>query len=136
MQTKTIIFGVITVVLFIGIFFLLKPKTPIQDVPVNQEQKTITVTESTSKVFELVVKGRKLVSGDAVMKVNEGDLVVIKITIDEAEETNLHAYDNSIELEKDEQGQISFVAKLTGRFPLELEKSKTDIAVLEVMPKQ
>ncbi len=136
MQSKTIIFIVIGVILAITAFVLLKPNNIVTKIPQDLTQKVDAIPESNNKVFELVVKDRKLVSGDATMKVNEGDNVVIKITVDEAEEPHLHAYDNSIELEKDEQGQISFVAKLTGRFPLELENSKVDIAVLEVMPKQ
>lgn len=118
---------VIVVILFAGLFILIKPKNSSQTMPVSRELQ--------EKVFEIVVKDKKVVSGPATLQVTEGDRVVIKITADEPEEFHLHAYDNSVDLEANIEAQISFTATLTGRFPFELEESKTDIGVLEVSPK-
>lgn len=85
--------------------------------------------------FELGIQGKKLVSGPATIKVNQGDEVTLKITSDEAEEFHVHAYDNSVELEPGKQATLTFNAKLSGRFPFELENSKTEVGVLEVQPK-
>lgn len=85
--------------------------------------------------FNLVIKEKKVVSGPATIKVNQGDEVTINITSDEAEEFHVHAYDNSIELESNVKATLTFTANLSGRFPFELEKSKTEIGALEVQPK-
>ena len=128
------------VVLLVGLFFLIKPKKSAQDLPNNSNQNTTTnsntISASKNKTFELVVKNRKVVSGADLLKADEGDTVIIKVTVDEPEEFHLHGYDKSLVLEKDKQGELSFVANFTGRFPFELEKSKTELGVLEVSPKQ
>lgn len=85
--------------------------------------------------FELGIQGKKLVSGPATIKVNQDDEVTIKITSDESEEFHIHAYDNSVELEPGKQATLTFKANLSGRFPFELENSKTEIGALEVQPK-
>lgn len=85
--------------------------------------------------FDLVIESKKVVSGPATIKVNQGDEVTIKITSDEAEEFHVHAYDNSVELEPNKEATLTFTADMSGRFPFELENSKTEIGVLEVQPK-
>lgn len=85
--------------------------------------------------FDLVIQNKKVVSGPTTIKVNQGDEVTIKITSDEAEEFHVHAYDNSVELEPGKQATLTFNAKLSGRFPFELENSKTEVGVLEVQPR-
>lgn len=88
-----------------------------------------------TKEFTWDVKAKKLVAGDETMKVNKDDTVVIKITSDEAEELHVHGYDRSVELEPNKQATLTFVANASGRFPIELEESKTDLGALEVQPK-
>src|SRR6185369_15317419 len=121
MNWKSIIFVVIAVVILGGLFFVLKPGKQ--------------ATDNGPKVFEIVVQDKKVVSGPDSLKVNEGDQVVIKITVNEAEELHLHGYDRSIDLEPNVQGELSFTANLSGRFVYELENSKTELGALEVQPK-
>lgn len=85
--------------------------------------------------FEIVIQNKKIVSGQTTIKVNQGDDITIKISADEAEEFHVHAYDESVELEGGKLATLTFNAKLSGRFPFELEKSKTELGVLEVQPK-
>src|SRR3989338_221346 len=93
-----------------------------------------SITES-KNTFNLVIKEKKVISGQTTIKINQGDEVTIKITSDEAEEFHVHAYDNSVELEPNKQATLTFTANLSGRFPFELENSKTEIGALEVQPK-
>lgn len=120
-----------------GLFFVFKPKTTtIEDNPTaNTATVTPTISPSTTKTFDLVIAGRKIVSGPQSLTANQGDEITIKITADENEEFHLHAYDNSVELEPGKTAEIKLTATLTGRFPFELEKSKAEIGVLEVLPK-
>jgi preprotein translocase subunit YajC len=135
MKMKPIIFLILAVVLLGGLFLLIKPQKQEQNLTKTQTTTPSVAPESKVKTFDIVVKARKVVSGPETIKVTEGDEVVIKITADEDEELHLHGYDKSIDLEKDKPAELSFTANLTGRFPYELEKSKTDIGALEVSPK-
>lgn len=132
MKPSPLIFVVLGLFLLGGLFLLFKPQNKPQT---TQTTNVSSTPEKKIKTFQLVVKNRKLVSGDSVLKVTQDDDVVIKITVDEDEELHLHGYDKSMDLEKGKQGTLSFVAKVTGRFPFELEKSKTELGALEVQPK-
>ncbi len=138
MSNKTWILIVVGVIAVLGLLILLKPKSQTQNqTHVNQNTQSASPSASaqTTKTFELVIRGKKLVSGPETLSVKEGETVTIKITSDEPEEFHLHGYDRSVDLEKNQQIEMSFVANLTGRFEYELEKSKIAIGALEVLPK-
>ncbi|MDO8594442.1 MAG: hypothetical protein Q7R93_02925 [bacterium] len=120
---KKIIIGIVVIAAVIGGFvFLLAPKEII--VMDNFQVQTVTLR---------VAQG-KLVAGPTVFPVAKGETVMIKITSDEAEEFHLHGYDKSIDLEPNTEAMLTFVADTVGRFPAELEGSKTEIFTLEVTP--
>ncbi len=141
MKFSNAVFLIIAVVLLGGLFYFFKSQnqTPnysgLASSPSSAETSSSSAQLSSSKNFELVVKSRKLVSGSETISVTQGDDVVIKITSDEDEELHLHGYDKSVDLQKDTPTELKFNANLTGRFPYELEKSKTEIGALEVLPK-
>ena len=124
MGRNHLLYLIIAVVTVVGLFYLTKPKSNYNPQP-NSQVKT----------FDLVVKNKKLVSGQETLKVTEGDQVTINITNDEPEELHLHGYDKSVDLEASKAAQLKFSANLTGRFSYELEHSKIEIGVLEVQPK-
>lgn len=131
MKMKPIIFLTLAVVLLGGLFLLIQPQNQVT----TQTTFPSVAPESKVKTFDIVVKGKKIVFGSETIKVTEGDEITIKITSDEAEEFHVHAYDKSVELEPNKQVTLTFTANLTGRFPFELEESKTDLGALEVQPK-
>ena len=137
MKLNSAVFFLLIIALLGGLFLLFKPHGKTQ--MIQHETKTTTQTTTPmmkkEKVFELVVKNKKLVSGKSVLQAEQDEDVVIKITVDEDEELHLHGYDKSVDLEKNKEGTLSFKANLTGRFPFELEHSKTDLGALEVQPK-
>lgn len=89
--------------------------------------------QSVKEFFFKVVEG-KLILGPELMTVNKGSIVSIKILSDEAEELHVHGYDKSLEFEPNAEAELRFTADVAGRFPVELENSKTDITTLEVLP--
>lgn len=99
---------------------------------VENAQQTQDITK---KTFDLVIKNKKIISGGETLQATQGDEVTINITSDEPEEFHVHAYDKSVELEADKQATLTFTANISGRFPFELEKSKTEVGALEVQPK-
>lgn len=131
MNTKSITFLVVALVLFAGLFVLMKPK----EKSLENLGQVNTPLQPAEKTFEFIVKEGKVVSGPDVMKVTEGDMVKIKVTVDEDEELHLHGYDLETELKKDIPSELNFVANLTGRFNLELHESDLGLSVMEVLPK-
>ena len=129
MNHNTVIYLLLVVVVLGGVFFVTRPQST------SPKSSSHQVVKTAPKTFTLVVKNRNLVSGPDTLKVTQGDSVVIKITVDEDEELHFHGYDKNIDLEKDKQGELSFTADAAGRFPYELEHSKTEIGALEVQPK-
>jgi hypothetical protein len=87
------------------------------------------------KEFSLVFAHKKLVQGPETIQVTEGDDVKITVVSDEPEEWHLHGYDNSIVLKAGVPAVMEFKADVSGRFAAELEVSKLDVNVLEVLPK-
>lgn len=122
MKTK-ILMIFFAILLLLGFFFVSK-----------QIMKS-TLQTPVSHIFTLVVKNNKLVLGATTLTVNQNDRVVIKITADVDEELHLHGYNKHVDLKKNQQVQLAFIANISGRFPYELENTKTEIGVLEVAPK-
>ena len=87
------------------------------------------------KVFELIVQGGKLARGPAVIKVTEGDEIVVRITTDKADDLHLHGYDVHAHLKPGETTELRLAATRTGRFEYELHKAHVDLGVLEVHPR-
>ena len=115
-------------IILLGVLFAIfkyKGQTQTTSIPNSQlvESTNSSAPQSNVKTFEIVIKGKKLVSGPETIKVTENDNVVIKITSDENEELHLHGYDKSVDLQKDVAAELSFGANLAGRFVYELEKS-------------
>lgn len=143
MKSKPFIYIFVATFLLVALFFVFKPKTTTQTSLSNNQTNgkqptTIQTTAAVSpklKVFDLVIKERRIVSGQETVIINQGDEILLKITADENEELHVHAYDNSVELEKDKTAELKFSADKSGRFPFELEKSGTELGVIEVQPK-
>jgi hypothetical protein len=137
MKLKTPIFIISAIITLSALFFIFKPKTPPQPTPHQNlsDESTGSAQAIQTNTYELVVQNKKLTSGPALIKVYEGESVTIKITSDEQEEFHIHGYDNSVELEPDIQATLNFSANLSGRFPYELELSKTELGAIEVQPK-
>ncbi len=126
---------VVAILLLAGLFFFLKPKASSITTPSLKSTASSSAQPSNIKSFDLIVKNKKLVSGPETLTVTEGDTVTINITNDEPEELHLHGYDKSVDLEASKSASLTFTANLTGRFPYELEHSKTEIGAIEVQPK-
>lgn len=129
---------VLAILILVGLFYLLKPKTntPTPIPAASSIESTSSAQPSANaKTFDLVIKGKKLQSGPETIQVTEGNQVTINIISDEDEEFHIHGYDKSVDLQPNKPAQLNLTANLTGRFAYELEKSKTDLGALEVQPK-
>ncbi|MGZ8649894.1 MAG: hypothetical protein ACXW08_14895 [Solirubrobacteraceae bacterium] len=68
------------------------------------------------------------------LTVDQGDTVRFRVRHDTAEEVHIHGYDIAKDLEPNKTETVSFKAKITGIFEIELEGSGTQIAELKVEP--
>lgn len=120
MQAKTILFVVLVLLCGAAVYFVTQnsPGSP----------------SAGAKVFNIRIEDKRIVEGDALLRADEGDTVTINLTSDEAEEFHLHGYDRSVDLVPDTRESLVFVADASGRFPFELELSKTELGAIEVSP--
>jgi hypothetical protein len=117
-------FGFALLVL-VGLFFFFQPQTNIK----NQNK-----IQAPQKTFAIVIKGKKIITGQKKISVRQYDTVVIDILSDEPDEFHLHGYNKAVDLEANKKETLRFSATKTGRFPFELEKSQTELGVVEVEP--
>jgi FtsP/CotA-like multicopper oxidase with cupredoxin domain len=120
-------FAALLVILVAVAYVLFNAK---QSAPVS----TGDVTQSHAKEFSLTVKDRKVVSGATTLTVQQGDAVSITITANESDELHLHGYDQHIDFATDTPATLTFTADQSGRFPFEMEGSKTDLGEVDVLP--
>jgi FtsP/CotA-like multicopper oxidase with cupredoxin domain len=123
-----------------GLFLAFRPQTasppPAAAVPGPEATAPAAVpAPAQPQVFELTVKSGKLASGPAVIRVTQGDEIVIRVTSDKADELHLHGYDLHVRLSPGAPGELRFTASRSGRFDYELHKTDTGIGALEVQPK-
>jgi hypothetical protein len=84
--------------------------------------------------ISLRVAGGKLVEGPSVIRLKRNAAVVLTVVADAADELHIHGYNLQLKLSPDQPGTLSFVAKRTGRFMLELHRADTELGALEVYP--
>lgn len=82
----------------------------------------------------LRVAGGKLAEGPNVIRLKRNDSAVLTVLADAADELHVHGYNLQLKLLPNQPVTLSFVAKLTGRFKLELHKAGTELGVFEVYP--
>lgn len=133
-----------TILLVIGLLILISAYYYIDSIDVENKptevvkenaQVEVTVPADSNLVTETIVYKKDIKNEVKLIKVKEGQKVVIKITSDLADEAHLHGYNVSVPLEVGVEKTLEFEAKNTGRFPIELEKIALDIAIVEVYPK-
>jgi len=134
---KRILYLVMAVFLLAALFLFVKSKTSTPtptSVTTTQEASSSPQIATSENTFEIVIKGKKLVTGPETVQVKKGESVTIRVTNDEAEKFHIHGYDKSIDLTRNVPAELQFIADKTGRFEFELENSKTEIGALEVSP--
>lgn len=105
--------------------------------------------------FDLEIREGKLNMNPAVIKVNQGDTVTLRVKSDEHGDFHLHGYDIEIGVGPDEAAPMRFTASATGRFNItfhasdesgeggsheggshhEGEEAEVLLATLEVLPR-
>jgi hypothetical protein len=111
------------------------PNAPLaMSVPGGRPGQSAAEPSARSEVFDLAIKGGRLVSGPAVLQVHEGEQVTLRIRSDSSDELHLHGYDLHASIRPGETASLQFTADRTGRFGFELHKARTELGALEVYP--
>jgi hypothetical protein len=148
---KPIVFAVLALIVLAALWFFFKPPRPELQAPVSaagagaNAPLAMSVPGSTpgqqartaspkNDVFELVIRDGKPASGPVVLQVHEGEHVTLHIRSDQSDELHLHGYDLHARLGPDQPASLQFTADRTGRFGLELHKSRAELGALEVYP--
>ena len=97
-------------------------------------QTTTTVEAAEPVVVRVVVADGVPRGGIVRQKVSQGARVELVVRSNVADEVHVHGYDISREVAPGVPARVAFVAKLPGRFEVELEESGVQIADLTVEP--
>ena len=95
-----------------------------------------TASKPTPKATQIVVRVRGGRSVDGIVRetANQGDPVVVTVRSDDSDHVHVHGYDLMADVAPGRPARIRFIAKLTGRFEIELEDRREQIALLTVVP--
>jgi siroheme synthase len=90
-------------------------------------------------IIDLVIRGGSLPLEQRVIRVQQGDVVTLRWASDQALTLHLHGYDVEQHIVPGATATMSFTARATGRFPIELHGSEgrraTTLGYLEVHPR-
>jgi hypothetical protein len=92
----------------------------------------------TRKEFDLAFRGGALPAEQQLIRVRQGDDVILRWSTDEPLEIHLHGYDVHKELKPGSVTTMWFVATATGRFPITRHRhggEEATLAYLEVHPR-
>jgi hypothetical protein len=107
---------------------------PAGEMASTDRQQRASAAALRREVFEIDVRGGRVVSGFAPMQVHEGDEITLKIISDRSDEIHLHGYDLHARIVPGETAMLAFTATRTGRFGLEMHHSHVELGTLEVYP--
>jgi hypothetical protein len=88
------------------------------------------------RIFELTIEKGRLPEHQRLVRVQQGEEVILKWRADQAVVLHLHGYDIEAKVSPANWTEMRFTATATGRFPIELHtQAHATIAHLEVHPR-
>jgi hypothetical protein len=88
------------------------------------------------RIFELAIEKGRLPESQRLLRVRQGEEVILKWRADQAVILHLHGYDIEAKVSAATWTEMRFTAAATGRFPIELHaQTHATIAHLEVHPR-
>jgi len=76
-------------------------------------------------VFDLRIENGHLPQKMRVVRVKQGDAVMLRWTADQPITVHLHGYDIEKRIEPGQVGEMSFTARATGRYPVHAHDART-----------
>jgi len=140
---KPIAFAAVALGVVAALWFFFKPQDSEPQTPDSAKAAAVNAPATIGvaadapghRVFELVVRNGKPVSGPVILQVHEGEQVILNVRSDRSDELHLHGYDLHARIGPDQAASLQLTANRTGRFGLELHKAHTELGALEVYPR-
>jgi hypothetical protein len=100
-------------------------------------------TGQQERAFTVVVQNRQVAPDKRVVRVQQGDTVILRLISDETVTLHLHGYEREQVVTAGVPAELTFQATATGRFPITAhgfgaqtyERGETPLAYVEVLPR-
>jgi hypothetical protein len=108
--------------------------------PATTTTRTTTRTTTTTPkpagptTIRILVRGGRVVGGLRRARLEQGDRAVLVVRADVTDHVHLHGYDIMRDVAPGRPARLRFRATIPGRFEVELEDRRLQIAQLEVRP--
>lgn len=139
---RNLLLLVLAATLLGGLFLVMRPVPPavVEQPPAAAEATTSIAAlpeppAPAARRFELLVQGKKLLGGPAVIDVVQGETLTLVITSDHHDELHLHGYDLTLSIPAGQPAELTFVADRSGRFEFELHHAHLELGALQVHPR-
>jgi hypothetical protein len=142
-----VVLGLAGAAILVALFLLLRPDDDDDDEqavppppPATTTTRTTTRTTTTTPkpagptTIRIVVRGGRVVGGLRRARLERGELAVLVVRADVSDHVHLHGYDIMRDVASGRPARLRFRATIPGRFEVELEDRRLQIAQLEVRP--
>jgi hypothetical protein len=133
----------------VGLFLVLRPgddddnddEAAPPPPPATTTTGTTTTRRTTTRpkppapaMIQIVVRGGRVVGGLRRARLEQGERALLVVRADVSDHVHLHGYDIMRDVSPGSPARLRFRATIPGRFEVELEDRKLQIAQLEVRP--
>jgi hypothetical protein len=142
-----VVLGLAGAAVVVGLFLVLRPDDEDEDEAAPPPPATTTTTGTTTTrttttrpeppaptTIQIVVRGGRVVGGLRRARLEQGERAVLIVRADVSDHVHLHGYDIMRDVSPGRPARLRFRATIPGRFEVELEDRKLQIAQLEVRP--
>ena len=140
-----VVLGLAGAAIVVGLFLVLRPDDEDEDgasPPPPTTTGTTTTTRTTTTrpkppgptTVRIVVRDGRVLGGLRRARLEQGERAVLVVQADVSDHVHLHGYDIMRDVSPGSPARLRFRANIPGRFEVELEDRKLQIAQLEVRP--
>jgi hypothetical protein len=146
---KKVVLGLAGAAILVVLFFVLRPGDEDDDratpppPPATETETNTTTTRTTTTTrpkpsgptqIRIVVRGGRVIGGLRRARLERGERAVLIVRADVSDHVHLHGYDIMRDVSPGRPARLRFRATIPGRFEVELEDRRLQIAQLEVRP--
>jgi hypothetical protein len=142
-----VVLGLAGGAILVALFLVLRPSDDDEEPTTAATTGTATTTTATTTratttkprpagptTIRIVVRGGRVVGGLRRARLDRGERAVLVVRADVSDHVHLHGYDIMRDVAPGRPARLRFRATIPGRFEVELEDRRLQIAQLEVQP--
>jgi hypothetical protein len=141
-----VVLGLAGAAILVALFLLLRPDDDDDEQAAPPPPPATTTTRTTTRTttttpkptgpttIRIVVRGGRVVGGLRRARLERGERAVLVVRADVSDHVHLHGYDIMRDVAPGRPARLRFRATIPGRFEVELEDRRLQIAQLEVRP--